>query len=64
MAPRRPPLPFHGNVVAAFTTRDVIETLDEREGIDNLLVLGWAPMDYEDWAERQAPTRVFIAKAQ
>ena len=46
LAWRRAGLPFHGNVVAAFTTRDVIETLDEREGIDNLLVLGWAPMDY------------------
>lgn len=36
----------------------------ERDGIDNLLVLGWAPMDYEDWAERRSPARVFIAKAQ
>lgn len=49
-----------GNVVAAFTTRDLIEELDGREGIDNLLVLGWSPNDYSAWMDEHDPTRLQI----
>ena len=60
LAWRRGGLPHHGNVVAAFTTRDLIEELDGREGIENLLVLGWSPNDYSAWMDEHDPTRLQI----
>lgn len=58
---KRKGLPYSGNVVAAFTTRQVIEELDERDGIDALLVLGWSPSDYADWRDKHAPTLLGLA---
>ena len=49
---RRKGLPFHGNVVAAYTTPDVLHELDEREDIERLLVLGWSERDWDWWAEK------------
>ena len=57
---RRRGVPRGGNVVAAFPTRDLIEELDGRDGIANLLVIGWSERDWEDWAERRCPTRLTI----
>lgn len=55
-------LPSNGNVVAAFTSKHIIEELDSMDGIDNLLVLGWATTDYEEWAEKNDPTILQLKK--
>lgn len=54
---RRKGLPHSGNVVAAYTTPDVLHMLDESEGIDRLLVLGWSERDWKWWDESREPTR-------
>ena len=57
---RRRGIPYRGNVVAAFATRGLIEELDARDGIENMLVLGWSPSDYKDWANEHNPSRLQI----
>ena len=57
---RRKGLPFHGNVVAAYTTPDVLHELDEREDIERLLVLGWSERDWDWWDEKNDPQEMTI----
>ena len=57
---RRAGLPFHGNVVAAYTTPDVLHELDEREDIERLLVLGWSEHDWDWWADKRGPREMTL----
>lgn len=59
---KRRGLPRSGNVVAAFTTAELIADLDAMDGIDRLLVLGWHPSDYSKWMERVQPQHVVLRK--
>ena len=59
---RRKGLPYHGNVVAAFTSRDVLHMLDEREDIERMLVLGWNENDWRWWAEKRSPQEMELSE--
>lgn len=57
---RRKGLPHNGNVVAAFTTPDVLHMLDESEDIDALLVLGWSENDWRWWSDKHDPMEMIM----
>lgn len=46
-----------GTIVA-----ETIADLDDRDGMENLLVLGWHPSDYSEWMERVQPQRMVLRK--
>ncbi len=47
-------LPYYGNVIAAFTTKRIINELDERN-LDSLLVIGWSENDFSEWEAKYSP---------
>ena len=48
-------LPFKGNVVAAFTSDGILRMLDNRPGIERLLVLEGSDRDTRGWIGRRRP---------
>lgn len=52
---RRKHVPASGNVVAAFTTKRMIDELEEKELVRSILVLGWSERDFCEWESQFNP---------
>ena len=55
---RRRRVPSSGDVVAAFTTRGMIEELEEKERLNSLMVLGWSERDFREWESEFDPVQI------
>lgn len=62
---RRKGIPHRGNILALYTTRDIIMDIESMpNNVDSLFVLGWAESDWSQWRDEYDPQIMIIVPGE